>query len=476
MKRLIVLLSLMLFFVSVFAQKDCEKQERSLIGQKVQEIVVEKWLDCGYTSKRNFTLIDFLDPNDLLNTTKIAKLNELSKKFAWKANVVTLASVPEDVMLAVNPSNKKFFIRAIDTKRVLVKQLGIENLPHAILIDELGIIRWEGELKDLTIQAMGDTLYEYKLDGKPYLNQKAPELVVEKWLTDKPDLSGKFILIDFWATTCATCVQGIPDMNEYSKRFKDDLIVIGMTNEREEKVRSMKEPVIEYYIASDTKMNMMRALEIRGIPYAILIDPQGVVRWEGWPGKKGHELTAEKIENIIKTMRINKQDADLKRDTIKKRIFLELLQYEESTKEEKDEGMWWAKSVLNQEFSIVVDSWISKEPKIEGKFRVVEFWATWCGPCKRSIPHLNELSKKFKKDIVFIGVTDESPAQVKTMKEPVIEYYSASAPKNEMYKTLNMKAVPHTLVINPKGIVCWEGGPENLTEELLKEMIRKYKK
>ena len=88
-----------------------------------------------------------------------------------------------------------------------------------------------------------------------------------------------FILIDFWATTCATCVQGIPDMNEYSKRFKDDLIVIGMTNEREEKVRSMKEPVIEYYIASDTKMNMMRALEIRGIPYAILIDPQGVVHF-----------------------------------------------------------------------------------------------------------------------------------------------------------------------------------------------------
>lgn len=472
MKKFVLFWSLVSFFTNAFAQKD----NVSLLGREVQEITVEKWLDRGYTTKRNFTLIDFLDPNHLLDTAKISKLNALNKKFAWKANIVTLASVPEDVMLAANTSEKKLFTRAIDTKGMMEKQLGIRNLPHAILIDELGIIRWEGKLKDLTIQAMEDTLYEYKLDGKPYLNQKAPELVVEKWLTDEPDLAGKFVLIDFWATTCATCVQGIPDMNEYSQRFKDDLVVIGMTNEREERVRSMKEPVIEYYISSDTKMTMLRTLEIRGIPYAILIDPQGFVRWEGWPGKKGHELTAEKIENIIKTTdRGAEQNTRVKCDTVKKKSFWEFLQYEEPSEEEKEEAMWWAKSVLNQEFPVIVSSWISKEPKIKGKFRVIEFWATWCGPCKRAIPHLNELSKKFKKDIVFIGVTDESAAQVKTMKNPIIEYYSASAPNKEMYKALEVKGIPHTLVINPKGIVCWEGGPDYLTEDILENLIKEYK-
>src|SRR5438105_4278369 len=40
----------------------------------------------------------------------------------------------------------------------------------------------------------------------------------------------------------------------------------------------------------------------------------------------------------------------------------------------------------------------------KGKVHVVEFWATWCGPCRVSIPHLTELQKKHK-DVVFIGVS-----------------------------------------------------------------------
>src|SRR6188474_3333423 len=46
------------------------------------------------------------------------------------------------------------------------------------------------------------------------------------------------------------------------------------------------------------------------------------------------------------------------------------------------------------------------------KVLVVEFWATWCGPCRTSIPHLTEMQKKFK-DVVFIGVSDEDAATVK---------------------------------------------------------------
>ena len=40
----------------------------------------------------------------------------------------------------------------------------------------------------------------------------------------------------------------------------------------------------------------------------------------------------------------------------------------------------------------------------QGKIYVVEFWATWCPPCRTSIPHLTEMQKKYK-DVVFIGVS-----------------------------------------------------------------------
>ena len=48
------------------------------------------------------------------------------------------------------------------------------------------------------------------------------------------------------------------------------------------------------------------------------------------------------------------------------------------------------------------------------KTYVVEFWATWCGPCMRSIPHLNELSLKYKtKGLVIMGISDETMGKVK---------------------------------------------------------------
>ena len=92
----------------------------------------------------------------------------------------------------------------------------------------------------------------------------------------------------------------IPKLNEFAKQFKKDLIVIGISDESAEKVKQLKEPIIEYYSAIDTKATMKKALGVTGIPHVILIDPQGIVRWEGFPFLEGHKLTADVIKNLIK--------------------------------------------------------------------------------------------------------------------------------------------------------------------------------
>ena len=54
----------------------------------------------------------------------------------------------------------------------------------------------------LAAAALAADKTEKKIWAKSFLNKKAPDLVVEKWLTPEPNRQGKFVLIDFWATWC----------------------------------------------------------------------------------------------------------------------------------------------------------------------------------------------------------------------------------------------------------------------------------
>jgi len=65
--------------------------------------------------------------------------------------------------------------------------------------------------------------------------------------------------------------------------FRKRLVVIGVSGETEFEVRRMSAPVISYPVALDTRQRMATALEVKGIPHAILIDPKGIVRFEGHP-------------------------------------------------------------------------------------------------------------------------------------------------------------------------------------------------
>jgi thiol-disulfide isomerase/thioredoxin len=96
---------------------------------------------------------------------------------------------------------------------------------------------------------------------------------------------------------------------------------------------------------------------------------------------------------------------------------------------------------------------------LKGKVVVVEFWATWCPPCRKSIPHLIDLNKKYaEKGVVFIGLTDEAKETVEPfVKQMKMDYLVGGAsPSGNLY---GVAAIPTTFVIDTTGKVAWQGHP-----------------
>src|SRR5262245_61764511 len=99
------------------------------------------------------------------------------------------------------------------------------------------------------------------------------------------------------------------------------------------------------------------------------------------------------------------------------------------------------------------------------KIYVVEFWATWCAPCKQTIPFLTEIQKKFKDKVVIVGVSDEPAATVKPFVETMADtmgYIVAcdnEAQTNLRYRGDSQEAgIPFAMVVKDQKLF-WYGHP-----------------
>jgi thiol-disulfide isomerase/thioredoxin len=120
------------------------------------------------------------------------------------------------------------------------------------------------------------------------------------------------------------------------------------------------------------------------------------------------------------------------------------------------------------------------------KAYIVEFWATWCGPCRTSIPHLNEIHNKYKdKGLVVIGQDvweqdeDEVPKFVKQMGEKMTYRVALDdkkgSEKGKMAETwmeaAGQNGIPTAFVISKTGHIAWIGHPMTLKEKTLDDVL-----
>ena len=104
-----------------------------------------------------------------------------------------------------------------------------------------------------------------------------------------------------------------------------------------------------------------------------------------------------------------------------------------------------------------VDGNVVSSEQFKGKVIVVDFWATWCGPCRAEIPGYIELQKKYGKDgLVIIGVscdTDKHAAQtVKNFVQKQGMNYQVVMGDDDVQAAFGgMDAIPTTFIIDRQG-------------------------
>jgi len=130
--------------------------------------------------------------------------------------------------------------------------------------------------------------------------------------------------------------------------------------------------------------------------------------------------------------------------------------------------------------------WVKGEPIHgfeQGKVYVVEFWATWCGPCVAAIPHLSELQKRHP-EAIFVGIaaSERIPRgetedvrlpklrDFVSTKSDAMAYRVAYTPERELPKAWMTAAgrntIPTTFLVGKSGAIEWIGEPRNLDAPL----------
>jgi thiol-disulfide isomerase/thioredoxin len=143
-------------------------------------------------------------------------------------------------------------------------------------------------------------------------------------------------------------------------------------------------------------------------------------------------------------------------------------------------------SVGDPATKFAVSKFVKGEPVKElqpGQIYVIEFWATWCGPCIENIPKVTAMQKKFGNKVVFVGVSVFERDQTKVVpfvtkmgakmnyrvamdKVPSPDAASKGHMATNWLKAAGKNGIPCAFIINKEGNIAWIGHPAKMEKVL----------
>lgn len=132
-----------------------------------------------------------------------------------------------------------------------------------------------------------------------------------------------------------------------------------------------------------------------------------------------------------------------------------------------------APEIVSVEFIQAPSDAVATWDALKGNVVVVEFWATWCGPCVQSIPHLNELVDHFHaRPVRFISITNEEEAVVEGfLKDNTLKAWIAVDPESVVNKAYKVYDIPCCALVDRNGVIRKWCHPSELTEADIQALL-----
>jgi thiol-disulfide isomerase/thioredoxin len=304
-------------------------------------------------------------------------------------------------------------------------------------------------------------------DLKEMIGEEAP-VFATTWLNGKDfDLAehkGKIVILDFWATWCGPCVLAMPEyLRTFEKFDKDQVVFIGVN-------QAESSDVVAEFIANegwkldvvmDPNQAIARQYQVSGIPHTVIVDKDGKMQWVhvGYSSEAATHMS-DAIEDLLAGREVRQQKTD-------------------------DVAMH--KSVGQPASAFNLDTLDGKETFAlddhRGKVVVLDFWATWCGPCVRAMPQYAKIMEQFdEKDVIFIGVNEaEKPDVISQFLDSHEWKLKVLLDRDQaVAKRFGVQAIPHTVIIGPDGKIEWahvgfHDSTPKAFEKALQELIGKGK-
>jgi len=112
------------------------------------------------------------------------------------------------------------------------------------------------------------------------------------------------------------------------------------------------------------------------------------------------------------------------------------------------------------------ETWLTPQQNLAGKVIVLDFWATWCGPCHAIVPTLEQMQTQNPDKLAILGVAGQSDdlGKVRSFLANKQTVYGHLFDQNQrVYRSLQVRAIPHVVVLSTDGVVRWQGNPHERT-------------